>query len=339
MPGMDGFELAGRIKDSPGETGTTVTMLSSAHLADDVARCRRIGVDYLVKPVAPSTLMDSLMLALSGLAARTSAGKKAAATRAGRSLRILLAEDNAVNQAVALELLQGMGHSVRIAENGKIAVALFEMEIFDLVLMDMQMPEMDGIEATSAIRELEKKTGGHIPIAAMTANAMKGDREKCLAAGMDDYVAKPVGAKELLRLFIRLNLTGGESPEAAEPHEHSVAEAPRKRIDRAEVLENFKDGEDLLRSIAGIFVRHSPKAMSEIEAAIAAHDAAKLHTAAHTLKGSVGNFVRNGACDLAARLEQKGRSGDLTGAEPLFAELRGEIDALCDVLAEFDAKG
>jgi PAS domain S-box-containing protein len=338
MPGMDGFELAGRIKESPGETGTTVTMLSSAHLADDVARCRRIGVDYLVKPVAPSTLMDSLMLALSGLAARTSAVKKnVAAARAGRALRILLAEDNAVNQAVALELLQGMGHSVRIAENGKIAVALFEREIFDLVLMDMQMPEMDGIEATAAIRELEKKNGVHIPIAAMTANAMKGDREKCLAAGMDDYVAKPVGAKDLLRLFIRLNLTGGESPEAAEPHEHSDAEAPRKKIDRAALLENFKDGEDLLRSIAGIFVKHSPKTMSEIEAAIAAHDAAKLNAAAHTLRGSVGNFVRNGACDLAARLEQKGRSGDLTGVEPLFAELRGEIDALCEVLAEFDS--
>jgi two-component system, sensor histidine kinase and response regulator len=337
MPGMDGFHLAERIKESLVETGTTVTMLSSAQLTDDVALCRKIGVNYLVKPVAPSTLMDSLMIALSGLEIKSSEKEKAdTVSRSGRSLQILLAEDNPVNQAVAIGFLQDMGHSIRVAPNGKIAVELYEKEDFDLILMDMQMPEMDGIEATTVIRELEKKNGRHIPIAAMTANAMKGDCEKCLAAGMDDYVSKPVGAKDVLRLFIRLNLTGGESVAGMESPAGSP-EPKRKKNVRAAVLENFKDGEDLLRSIAGLFVKHSPRTMAEIGNAISEHDAVRLHAAAHTLKGSVGNFVRNGACDIAAQLEQKGRSGDLAGVEPLFDELRGEMDALCNVLAEFES--
>ena len=202
MPEMDGFALAEYIKGHPSCRSATMMMLSSAGQRGDAKRCRELGVAaYLTKPVRQSELMDTILTAL-GTRAKSEA-KPALVTRhtlreSQNRLRVLLAEDNAVNQLVALRLLERFGHTVTVAANGKKAVEAWEKGGFDAILMDVQMPEMDGWEATQAIREKERSTGLHVPIIAMTAHAMKGDDERCFAAGMDDYLTKPIRTEELM---------------------------------------------------------------------------------------------------------------------------------------------
>ena len=200
LPEVDGFELCGKIRKTPGMAGSKIMMLSSA-ARQDVIRGRELGIAaYLTKPLSQKELMGGIVSALH----RT---EKSASSRSvaleeplslGPRLRILLAEDNPINQKVAAALLTKRGHSVAIANDGHEALFALESEPFDLVLMDVQMPGMGGFEATAAIREKERNTGTHVPIIAMTAHAMKGNREKCLAAGMDGYVSKPVNAKALM---------------------------------------------------------------------------------------------------------------------------------------------
>jgi len=209
MPEMDGFELVKRIHDSPELVQPVILMLTSGDRNDDLARCRKLGVSsYLTKPVRRAELRSAI---LSAIARDTSLVAARPAFHAGtvdRSLKgtsssplhILLTEDNAVNQRVALRILEKAGHSVAIAENGKAALRMLDEQSFELILMDVQMPEMGGFEATALIREKEKRTGRHIPIIAMTAHAMAGDRERCLSAGMDNYLSKPVAALTLLEL-------------------------------------------------------------------------------------------------------------------------------------------
>jgi two-component system sensor histidine kinase/response regulator len=189
-----------------------VLMLTSGDRGDDVARCRTLGISsYLTKPVRRTELRAAIVAAM---AAETLLGKPSAAlhvgapdlnlrARAGSSCRVLLAEDNAINQRVALLILEKAGHRVATAENGKVALRMLEEQPFDLILMDVQMPEMDGFEATTLVREMEKNTGKHIPIIAMTAHAMAGDRHRCLDAGMDNYISKPIAAAALLELVSR----------------------------------------------------------------------------------------------------------------------------------------
>jgi len=209
MPEMDGFELVKRIHDSPELVQPVILMLTSGDRSDDLSRCRKLGVSsYLTKPVRRAELRSAILSAIArdtSLVAVRPALNGAAADRTptgthSSSLHILLTEDNAVNQRVALRILQKAGHSVAIAENGKVALRMLAEQPFELILMDLQMPEMGGFEATALIREKEKRTGRHIPIIAMTAHAMAGDRERCLAAGMDNYLSKPVAASMLLEL-------------------------------------------------------------------------------------------------------------------------------------------
>ncbi|MFH0825599.1 MAG: response regulator, partial [Pseudomonadota bacterium] len=201
MPGMDGFELSERIKRDPNLAGTKIIMLTSAGQRGDAARCLNVGIiGYLLKPVKQSDLLTAVSTALSaeGQATKGSGPTTRHTIReSARGFRILLAEDNPVNQKLASKLLQKMGHSVTVAGTGRQAVSLLETGSFDLILMDVQMPEMDGFEATTHIRLNERITGRHIPIIAMTAHAMKGDRERCLEAGMDGYVSKPINQNEL----------------------------------------------------------------------------------------------------------------------------------------------
>ncbi len=197
MPVMDGFELAARIKQTPELSGATIMMLSSADLPGDAARCRQLGVAvYLTKPLKQSELLDAILKALGAPAVD---GEQAAPAdeqpigEAARPLRVLVAEDNVVNQTLAVRLLEKRGHTVLLVTNGRDAVEAVAQYAFDLVLMDVQMPEMDGFEATVIIRQREQTNGGtRLPIIAMTAHAMKGDAERCLAAGMDGYIAKPI---------------------------------------------------------------------------------------------------------------------------------------------------
>jgi CheY-like chemotaxis protein len=180
-------------------------MLTSAGQRGDAKRCREIGVAaYLTKPVRREELLDAILTALGATPIKEA--MPALVTRHSlrenrNHLRILLVEDNAVNQLLATRLLERRGHSVTVAGNGKEALVVLEKGSFDLVLMDVQMPEMDGFEATAAIREKEKHFGNHLPVIAMTAHAMKGDKERCLAAGMDDYITKPIRPEELAELL------------------------------------------------------------------------------------------------------------------------------------------
>jgi two-component system, sensor histidine kinase and response regulator len=204
MPELDGFALAEQIKKDPDLVGATIMMLTSAGYLGDAARCRELGISaYLVKPIRQGELLESICQVL-----QKSPQKKpdALVTRhtlreAKHRSRILLAEDNAVNQTLAVRILEKRGFVVSVARDGREAVAAFEKEPFDLVLMDVQMPEMDGFEATTAIRVKEESTGGHIPIIAMTAHALKGDQERCLAAGMDGYISKPIRTTELFTII------------------------------------------------------------------------------------------------------------------------------------------
>jgi CheY-like chemotaxis protein len=212
MPEMDGFELVKRIHDSPELAQPVILMLTSGDRSDDLARCRRLGVSsYLTKPVRRAELRSAIIAAIAHnprLPERGPTLSGATVARGpqalgGSALHILLAEDNAVNQRVALRILEKAAHRVAIAENGNAALKMIEEQSFDVILMDVQMPEMGGFEATALIREKEHRTGRHIPIIAMTAHAMAGDRERCLAAGMDNYLSKPVAASTLLELVAR----------------------------------------------------------------------------------------------------------------------------------------
>jgi CheY-like chemotaxis protein len=201
MPDMNGFTLAEEIRKRKDWGGTVIMMLTSVGRRGDVARCRKLGIAaYLTKPLKPSDLLDALAMVLH--AAEQGESPAPLVTRhslreARRRLRILLAEDNAINQKLAVRLLEKQGHEVVVAQNGREAVEIWQREEVDLILMDVQMPEMDGLEATRWIRERERETGKHTPIIAMTAHAMKGDRERCLEAGMDGYLSKPIRPREL----------------------------------------------------------------------------------------------------------------------------------------------
>jgi CheY-like chemotaxis protein len=201
MPNVDGFEIAEQIKKNPRFSETQIVMLTSVGLRGDAAKCREIGISaYLTKPIKRSDLVDVIRRVL-GMRHFDPAAQALVTTHSLResrtSLTILLAEDNRVNQALAMRLLEKRGHTVILAETGKAALAALEKQTFDLVLMDVQMPEMDGLEATRSIRQTERTSGKHIPIIAMTANAMIGDKELCVQSGMDGYLTKPLSTKEL----------------------------------------------------------------------------------------------------------------------------------------------
>ncbi len=208
MPGMDGFQVVDELKKEDLLKDITVIILTSGERKGDRKRAEEAGIShFLVKPVTASSLLEAISEALGRAEARKAAAKEPEEAVMGEkpveSLQVLLAEDNEVNQMVASNMLTKMGHKVAIVENGKEVLDIIAREPFDLILMDVQMPEMDGYQATRKIREQEKNTGAHIPIIAMTAHALKGDREKCIEAGMDDYVSKPVKMQKLSRAIQR----------------------------------------------------------------------------------------------------------------------------------------
>ena len=205
MPGMDGFNVIECARSQPETAEVTIMMLSSADQSSSAKRCRELGVEqYLVKPVRESELQEAVRKALGGEKKTTPSADAVKTAPAGNRMNILVAEDNPINQRLAVSMLQKMGHTVMIAGSGKEALDMQERHAVELIFMDVQMPEMDGLEATRRIRAHEEKSGTHIPIIAMTAHAMSGDRERCIAAGMDDYVAKPISAKMLASAMDRV---------------------------------------------------------------------------------------------------------------------------------------
>jgi two-component system sensor histidine kinase/response regulator len=318
MPGQDGFALAGELLGFPESYRPTVIMLTSIHDPRAMERCKALGIKRLLtKPVKRQELLNVLRTTLTPASA-AEVKPASAPSRAGRPLHILLAEDNAVNQKVAVGMLHRRGHGIRIAANGREAVDAFREEHFDLVLMDMQMPEMSGYEATREIRRLEKAGGGHIPIVAMTAHAMTGDRERCLLAGADAYLAKPFTLPDLIQMVEQTTFND-------HPPEPTPAEAhPEDQV----LLDRFMGEVDLLCGVAEVFLEAEPGMRAKLQEGLAAQDAVRVSSAAHSLKGSVGNFGAQGAVDAASILETMGRTKDLTGGAEVFRELEGHLDRL-----------
>ena len=216
MPGMDGFDLINRVRKDPALKGLKIMILTSSDRLGDIVRCRDLDVQaYLTKPVKQSELLDAILLAQGSRLAAGAAPEiitRPVTVAAGPPLRILLAEDNPINQKVAVHILEKRGHRVRTAGNGIEVLDALEAEEFDVILMDVQMPVLDGFEATARIREREEKTRRHVPVIALTAHALKEDRKRCLEAGMDDYVSKPLKPAELFRTLACLSLRTGPRP-------------------------------------------------------------------------------------------------------------------------------
>jgi len=327
MPDMDGFALAEEIKKDPELAGATLMMLTSSGRPGDGARCRELGIAaYMVKPIRQSELLEAILAALdkpSRKADRPHVITRHSLRETREKLHILLAEDNLVNQKLAVRLIEKRGHTLVVASNGREALAALESESFDVVLMDVQMPEMNGFEATAAIRDREKETGKHLPIIAMTANAMVGDRERCLAAGMDGYISKPIRIEELFEVIESL----GSTAVAAKPG-MSHRDASMSVLDSAAALARVEGDKDTLVEMTNLFLEEKPKLLAAVREAVSRRDAKALEYAAHALKGSVGNFSAEGAFQAALNLEIMGRQGDLSGAREAYELLHVQIERL-----------
>ena len=323
MPGMDGFSLAEAILQDPQLQSTVIMMLTSGDRPDDRARCKNLGIAaYLLKPIKQAELLDTITAALApALSAKETLGQTALerASRLGR-LRVLLAEDSLVNQKLAVALLERQGHEVVVASNGREALAAWETQQFDLILMDVQMPELDGLEATAAIRAREKQTGKHVPIIAMTAHALKGDREMCLQAGMDDYLAKPVRAEELLQKMESVLGQPTSTRQPSEAHQSDVL-----TFDWSCALESVSGDESLLKMVMETLLQEAPGPMKQIAEAVERCDGPALRLAAHTLKGSLRYLGASRAFEEAFALERMGQEGDFAGAPEALHRLERQV--------------
>jgi CheY-like chemotaxis protein len=345
MPEMDGPEVARRLRERLGTEAPRILVLSSAGQPIDLDDLADLGVDrVLTKPVKQSDLLDAIMR-IFGAATReedAAAAEVAPLPAEVSPMRLLLAEDGQVNQMVAIKLLEDRGHSVVLAANGRQALGALERERFDAVLMDVHMPEMDGFEATRAIREKEKTTGERLPIIAMTANAMKGDREECLEAGMDDYVAKPVRSRELFEAVEKFAAVPDAVADTVSAREQPAAPRSRRGQPGSDVFDprDFEEnvgGAELMRDLIDIFDEECDALLARIESASASGDAEALQEAAHALKGMVGSYGARQALNQARQLDSLARDGNVARARAELPRLRASIDQLRQALRDFRA--
>jgi signal transduction histidine kinase/CheY-like chemotaxis protein len=336
MPDLDGFGVAQRIAaDHPGLSAPTIMMLTSSGQHGDPGRCRELGISaYLTKPVEAQDLHDAICRALGAKQPQQAAAPRTCATgRLSPALRILLAEDNVVNQRVAVGLLTRRGHHVTVANHGLEALAALERESFDLVLMDIQMPEMGGIEATAEIRRRERERGvARLRIIAMTAHAMTGDRERCLEAGMNGYLSKPIDPTLLF--------TTVEEP----PVEHAPDEKPepartRAAVDHDGLMRRLAGDEELLYQVIELFLEDCPPRLAAIHAAVAQRSAEQIRFAAHALKGSAGNLSADGLFEAARDLERIGAESSLEAAPAVVRRVVEEAAAVMAQLRQLQAAG
>jgi two-component system, sensor histidine kinase and response regulator len=335
MPQMDGFELVERIRRNFPDASRTILLLTSGGQPGEAARCRALGVGaYLLKPIMKAELLKALVTVL-GHQQEAGAGPAQLVTRHSlresvSRLRVLVAEDNPANETLIVRLLEKMGHTSVVAHNGREALAILAKEKLHCIFMDVQMPVMDGLAATAAIREREKITGGHIPIFAMTAHAMKGDRDRCLEAGMDGYIAKPIRFGDVEQVLA--SLMNGKPPEPP------VVKPPSLESslvwNRSAALERIAGDEDLLRELCQIFLEESPKLLNKLSKALSEGDAEALTKAAHSLKGEASYLGAEATSQAAKRLEQIGREKQLSRAIEEFETLERELAALQSALQE-----
>jgi len=335
MPEIGGFQVMQRIQKSPALAGAVIMMLSADRHLADTARCRELGVKQsLTKPIGQSELLDAILLSLGVSAAEENLIEVSAPAQErpkGRSLNILLSEDNPVNQKLAIRLLEKAGHRVTLAKTGREAVTAWEnsgTSEFDIVLMDIQMPEMDGMEAAAAIRERERSSGKHIPIVAMTAHAMRGDKERCLASGMDGYISKPIHPSDL---FAEISRHLSETERGNTVKENS--EPPNEQIDRTSLLERVEGDQELLAEMVNLFVEDAPNLLATMREAFDRGDMAVLERSAHSLKGAASNLSAQVTAAAAFRLEKDAKNMDAESVKASLAEVERAVGRLLPVLA------
>ncbi|HEY6334021.1 MAG TPA: response regulator [Blastocatellia bacterium] len=342
MPDLDGLGLAAQIRELDACKDVRMILLSAAVPNASRTVCQELGVARcLTKPVSQSDLHDAITSLFGDEEDWVETTPDKSETSSGPGLRILLAEDNEINQQIAVRILERWGHTVVVARNGRQAVALYQRERFDMILMDIQMPEMNGFEATKTIRALEKTTGGHVTILAMTARAMKGDREECVAVGMDGYISKPVRSDELKetiarleadRLVIGTNETRPNPGRDASVCEVQSPELLTEAVDINELLAIVDGDMKFLSDIAGTLFSNSNRQMQGLRRALGDHHATEVCELAHSLKGALGAVRSRGAFEAAARLEEMGRTGSLAGAEEIMGVLSRELERLETVI-------
>jgi signal transduction histidine kinase/CheY-like chemotaxis protein/HPt (histidine-containing phosphotransfer) domain-containing protein len=339
MPEMDGFALAEELLRK-GLGAKHVLMLTSGEHRGDLARARQLGIEaYLTKPVRRSELRAAISAALGrGKSGDPAKAKPALKEKTElRKLHILLAEDDKVNQMVACGILQKSGHTVQVANNGAEVGPLLDGHDFDVVLMDIQMPVMDGFQATAAIREAEKQTGHRIPIIAMTAHALAGYKEKCLAAGMDGYVTKPVRADLLLQALAEVQTASKTPASAVVPLPvDPVPEGPP--FDPDALIQRLMDDKGLAERVAGAFIDGMPQQLAALAKALADSDVQAALLAAHAIKGSAANVGCTTMQNLAATAEQLGISGDTTQAFALLHKLNAAFEDVKPAIQRFSSR-
>jgi len=341
MPGTDGESLAGAIRKYPGLANTPLVLLTPLRLAADAERWRRQGFGGLVsKPVKQGELGGCLASILGYGPATRRPSAPAATPRTSPELRarlhLLIVEDNRVNQEVALGMLENLGYRADVVDDGGGALRALAEKDYDLVLMDCQMPGMDGYEATRRIRESNSAVRNRrVPIIATTAHALAGDSEKCLAAGMDGYISKPLRAAALEQVIEEW--TGGPrapmdpAPEAP----HDPPDAAPAAFDRDDFLDRLMGNEDLARRIARRFVEETPRQIALLAEAVRHHDAEAVRQVAHSIKGSAGNVGGLEIREIAWRLEQTGTAGDLAAAAVAMPMLSASFERAKPIMDTF----
>lgn len=367
MPELDGFTLIETLENRGLTAGAKILMLSSADRNTFDERCRHLPVNaYLEKPVSQSMLLDAIMTALRGPQLRRDVVERISATPL--SLNILVAEDTPANQRVVKAILERRGHHVSIAHNGREAVDLHERSPYDIILMDVQMPTMDGLQATALIRSLSDDFA-RVPIIAMTAHAMRGDRERCLAAGMTSYISKPIDANQLVRLVERVSrdfrhsrsswiplphsrsivhqMEASEKPDPGPDHEATrtpltrpaqqdpVASEKRSQVPVLSVagaLARLGGDQGLLRDMARFFLEDTGKLIEDLEGGIQKGELERAKRHAHSLKGLSANFNAETCVTTAYAVEEACRKGDASTANSLLPTLKVEVALLTEAL-------
>ncbi len=363
MPGMDGFTVARQVRQHQELTDTQIMMLTSIDRYDASTLCAELGLaSHLTKPIKQSELLDAIVEVRQAVpTSEAHHDRHAAATqsyrRPERPLEILVAEDNFVNQQVVRQILEREGHAVTFANDGREAVEAVAAQRYDVVLMDVQMPVLDGYQATIEIRNHEARHGGRVPIIALTAHAMQGDNDRCLGAGMDAYVTKPIQVAVLLSTIadvlskkesrpdawptsyaVQPGERGGARPVEPQPDGSAdsaeVFPAPETQFDRDGLLARICGDRNALATVTDIFRSELPRQVADIRAAIAARDGQTLKNAAHSCKGTAANLGGVGAATIAKRIEDLAKESDFDTASQAATDLAASLDAL---VAQLDA--
>jgi len=349
MPGMDGLTLARAIKGDPVYADMPLVMLTSVGGFGDAGIARSSGIShYLHKPVRQSDLYNALVSTVNMVSVQVSRQIPQESQTSFPGVKVLLAEDNPVNQEVAMSMLDILGCSCELAENGKQVLAMLDNSCFDLVLMDCQMPEMDGFEAATEIRRREaEEQGVHIPIIAVTANAMEGDREQCIAAGMDDYLSKPFSQLQLAEVLQRWceeksSPQAGQAVATEEYTDKGVQQADEceaEPVINQAALDNIRQLQrpgkpDLLQKIVTLFMNDSPGLLNMLREAIDQDDAEQVRMHAHRFKSGSANLGALQLAELCKQLEEMGRGNELGDALTLLTRVENEFKAVSVALQQ-----